>query len=150
MRITRWVTATAAAVLTGAVLGLTACGSSPATATHAVAAQSVCAQISAWTANGGLVNNTTVATDLSQTQQDAAAGDLVTLETVDGPQLVMDAGDALANPMPGGTSYATAMADIVQAGTDISAGDIAGATAQLIPADVALSAATTTVENCDS
>jgi hypothetical protein len=154
-------TVTAGLLTSGAtvLLSLTACGgtSSPhaaptVTRTVAVpvaATQSVCTQVIAWRNAGGANNLTAVATDLGQTSTDAANSDTLALMETDGPALTADASTALANPMPGNSSYTAAMYSLTQAGHALTAGDFTSGTAQLDTANVLLSKATAEIpSNC--
>jgi hypothetical protein len=153
MKFKRTLAVGALVVSTGAALSLTACGSStpqPASSsrTAAAPASTSCSLISQWASNGGSATLNAVQVDLTQAEGDTNSNSLLALETTDGPALARDAATALADPMPGSTSYATAMGDYVQAGNDITAGDLTSATTQLNAANSLVDAATTAVKNC--
>lgn len=128
-----------------AIAGLTACGSSgsvaPAIVPVAATQSAACAQIMRWTAAGGLSDVSALEGDLGMAQADAAAGDLAAVQG-DGQAITADAITAIADPLPGSSGYVTAMTDIGVAGSDMTAGDFAGATARLSSATPLLDAVT--------
>jgi len=81
-----------------------------------------------WVSSGGLSLLSAVETDTAKIGADAGNHDLAAL-TADGPVLRADALSALARPYPGDTAdYQLAMGYLAKAGTDLSLGDVAGAT----------------------
>lgn len=135
-------------------VSMTACGSTGAsqvvTPVKVSSPVPACVLIAAWATGGGLTETTAIESDLSQSGQDADAGNLPALEFTDGPQLTTDAATALADPMPGSAGYVTAMTGLVTAGEDMTAGDVSGATAQLVTVTSVLNSVTANISSCNS
>jgi hypothetical protein len=148
--------AIASVLAVSTAVAMTACSSNgsatPATPARIVASATApaifCAQLPAWIAGGGEAHLNTIETDLNQGTSDATDGNVIALEEIDGPALTTDAVTALADPMPGSSAYATAMADIATAGSDLTAGDWNDATVQLNTATALVGSVTAAVADC--
>lgn len=140
MRTTLAITLTAAAAL----ISLTACGS----AHHAAAAHDppaaaathstppTCAsKVITWRDHGGFASLKHVQRDLNSIATDAATATSATGLAADGSALAHSASVALYKPLPGCAdptgAYSQAMADYLRAGSNLSAGLVQEATAQM-------------------
>ena len=103
-------------------------------ATNQPTTPSPASQITSWWASTGQADTNTVQADLGNVSRDAGNQNLAAVES-DGATLSADAQTALADTpaSPAGftTPYRNAMTALTQAGNDMSAGDITGATSEM-------------------
>ena len=145
MRKTVTITLAAGSLALAAITGLSACGSTHATAAAqappastapaspapAASAPSATDRLITWAGGPGYTRMLAVQADLDTVSTDADAQDLAAV-TADGTKLAADARNAGATPPPAGTgSYTAAMADFAAAGDQMASGDLAGATASM-------------------